>query len=139
MTYAELAEDVVIGFGGIGISTHGTLYDAQPQTPDVALHAVGAATWVGACLRDAATGDAFRSHVALTADVGFRNAGDEIAADAKIANFDLPAAVDEDIGGFDVAVDDLVFVFEVFEPHDGGESDFSKNAFRYTVAVEFVH
>ncbi len=38
---------------------------------------------------------------------------DEAPTDAEVAQFDLTFSVQEDVGGFDVPVDDAVFLFQV--------------------------
>lgn len=38
---------------------------------------------------------------------------DEASADAKVAQFDLTFSVQEDVGGFDVPVDDAMLLFQV--------------------------
>lgn len=47
----------------------------------------------------------------MAADVGFGDAGDEVARHAEVADFDLALGVDEDVRGFYVAMDDVVVVF----------------------------
>lgn len=44
---------------------------------------------------------------------GFGLGVDEASADAKVAQFDLTFCVQQDVGGFDVSVDDAVLFFQV--------------------------
>lgn len=55
-----------------------------------------------------------RRHVGSTAGAAGLGLGvDEASADAEVAQFDLTLRVQEDVGGFDVPVDDAVFLFQV--------------------------
>lgn len=52
------------------------------------------------------------SHVGSTAGAAGLGLGvDEASTDAEITEFDLTLSVKEDVGGFDVPVDDTVFLF----------------------------
>ena len=138
-TYRELAKDIVVRLGRIGIAAHGALEDAEPKTPDVALHAVrahGPAASQGHL--GVATSDALGSHVALAADVGLGDAGHQVARHAKVAQLDGAARVDQDVGRLDVAVDDVVVVLERLEPDDGGVGDLAQYALGHAVAVQLV-
>lgn len=53
-------------------------------------------------------------HVGSTAGAAGLGLGvHEASADAKVAQFDLAFSVQEDVGGFDVSVDDTMFFFQV--------------------------
>lgn len=53
-------------------------------------------------------------HVSCTASAaGLCLRVNEASADAKVTKFDLTFGVQEDVGGFDVPVDDTVFLFQV--------------------------
>lgn len=53
-------------------------------------------------------------HVGGTAGTAGLGLGvDEASADAEVAQFDLTFSVQEDVGGFDVPVDDAMFLFQV--------------------------
>lgn len=53
-------------------------------------------------------------HVGSTAGTAGLGLGvDEASTDAKITQFDLTFSIQEDVGGFDVPVDDTVFLFQV--------------------------
>lgn len=55
--------------------------------------------------------DTLGSHVVRCADERVRvTLSSELAADTKIAEFDLPVAAEEDIAGFDVTVDNFLAV-----------------------------
>src|SRR4051812_36257027 len=109
-TYADLAEECSRHLGRIWISAHSTLNNCEAQTPNITLYAVRS--------RDAADGrrappaDALRCHVALTADVRPCYAGNEVARDTKVTNFDLPVRIDQNVGWLDVTMDDVVIVLE---------------------------
>lgn len=47
---------------------------------------------------------------------------DEASADAKVAQFDLTFCVQQDVGGFDVSVDDAVLFFQIQQRLDDLES-----------------
>ena len=137
-TYRQLREDIIVSFRRVRVATHRALDDGQPQRPDIALHAVCPPACSGARLCHAAGGDAFRRHVRLTTDVRLRDRRYEVPRDAEVADFYLAFGVDEDVCGFDVAVDDVVFFFQGFEAEDGVEGDFSQDAFGDAVAVDPV-
>ena len=138
MTYTQLTEDVIVGLGRVGITAHGAFDDGQSQTPDVALNAVGTTTRVGAGLGHATAGDALGRHVALTSDVGLGDARHQISAHAEIADLHMPASVDEDVGGLDVAMDDVVVVFQGLKTHDRRQGHLTQDVLRHAVAVELV-
>lgn len=46
-TYAQLAENIVIGLRRIRVSTHGTFDDGQAQTPNVTLNTICSTTRIG--------------------------------------------------------------------------------------------
>lgn len=123
-------------FWRVWISSHGALDYRQTQTPHVALHAICPVR--GAGLRHAAAGYALRSHVTLAANVGTGNAGHQVAADAKVANLDLAARVDEHVGRLDVAVDDAVVVLEALEPHYGRVRHLAQDVLGHPAAVQLV-
>lgn len=53
-------------------------------------------------------------HVGSTASTASLRLGvDETTADAEVAQFDLTFSIDEDVGGFDVSMDDSMFLFQV--------------------------
>jgi hypothetical protein len=54
MTYAKLTEDVIVRLRGIRVSAQCALNDRESKTPNVALDAVCAASWVGTCLCNSA-------------------------------------------------------------------------------------
>lgn len=59
---------------------------------------------------------ATHSHITLAPDIGACDAFFELPAYAEIAQLDLALAVDEDVGGFYVAVHDTQVIFEEGEP-----------------------
>lgn len=79
-----------------------------------AICSVGVAGW-----RHSSTRDSLRGHVALAPNVRLGYTGDEIAADTKVADLDLASGIDQDVGGLDIAVDDVVLILEGLEAHDG--------------------
>ena len=103
------------------------------------MDAVGSATGIGTRHANVAGGNSFRGHVTLAANIGLGKASNEVAADAKIANFDLPSRVHENVGRLHVAVDDVVVIFERFEAHCGGEGDLSEYVLGNAVPIEFVY
>lgn len=53
-------------------------------------------------------------HISSTASAASLGLGvDEAPADAKVTQLDLTFSVEEDVGGFDVPVDDAMFLFKV--------------------------
>ena len=119
MTYVQLAEDVIEGFGRVWIPTNGTLDDGQAQAPDIALDTVGSASTCSRLLHTP-TCNALGGNVALTTNVCLGNTGNQIAAHTEIADLDLSARIDEDIRGLDIAMYDVVVVLEGPQAHDSG-------------------
>lgn len=134
--YAQLAENGARDLRRVGVFPHRALDDGQAQTPDVTLHIVGA---VGrAAHGHGAAADALRCHVALAANVCFCDAGDQVARDAKVADLDLAVGVNKDVGRFDVAVDDVVVVFERFEADNGREGYLAEDILGNAACVQLV-
>lgn len=133
----KLAEDVVERLRRIRVPTNSTFDDGQAQAPDVALHAVRS-TAARSGLLDTATGNPFGGHVALTANIRLGDAGDEVAADAKVADLDLPPRVDQDIRRLHVAVDDVVVVLQGLQSHDRRQGHLPEDVLGNAAFVEFV-
>lgn len=129
-----MTEDVVVRLGRIRISPPGTLNHRQAQAPDITLDAISSTTRRPRLLH-APTSNAFRGHVALASNVSLGNARNQIAADSKIADFDLPSSIGEDIGGLDVPVDDVVVVFQCLETHDRREGYFAQDVLGHTALI----
>lgn len=62
-------------------------------------------------------------HVASCADEGVGHRIDELSRYTEITNFDLPAAVHEDITGLDVAMHDGVFVAKIAQALEYSRGD----------------
>ena len=67
-----------------------------------------------------------RGHVAARAHEGVGHGVDQLSGDAKVADLDLALAVDQDVAGLDVAVDDLVLLAEVAEAAEDGVGDLAR-------------
>lgn len=53
------------------------------------------------------------THVGTCAYECICNAVDQFSRDSKVANLDLASGIDEDVGGFDVTMDDAMGVVEI--------------------------
>lgn len=137
-THAELAKDVARDLGRVRIPPHGALDDGQTQAPDVALDVVGSVGKAPGAGRQGASADALGRHVALAANVGFGDAGHEVPGHAKVADLDLSVGVDQDVGGLDVAVDDVVVIFERLEAEDRGVCNLAQDVFWDPPRVQLV-
>ena len=107
----KLAEDVVKGFWGVWVSAHGTFNDRQSQTPNVTLYTVCSSARRSGLLH-ATSRDSLGGHVTLTTNVRLGDAGNEVATDTKVANLDLALAVDENIRGLHIAMNNVVIVLQ---------------------------
>jgi hypothetical protein len=131
-----LAEDGARNLRWIRVFTHSALDDGQTHTPDVALHTVG--TTCGARGRHAASADAFRCHVALAADVRLGDTGNQVTGYAKVADLYLSTAIDEDVGGLDITMNDVMVVLQGLETHYRRVCDLAQNRLWDSPDVQLV-
>ena len=139
ITYAQLAENIIIGLRWIRILSHSTLDDTQTKTPDITLNAVGSTTRISTSLCNSSTSYALWGHVALTANVGLCNAGNKIPTDPEITNLDLTSRIDQNICWLDISMYDVVLVFQYLETHDGRKGNLAKHTLRHPITIQLVN
>lgn len=86
-----------------GKPSHGQLHDGQAHAPDIGSDGVRAPL------------DPFGSHVGRGADKGVGDGVDGLGGHAKIAQFDVAARVEQDIGRFDIAVHDAMGFVQIHQ------------------------
>ena len=91
------------------------LHDTQPVTPHIRLDRVPIPL------------DPLGRHVRRGAHKGVGDGVDELARDAEIAELDAAAGVDEDVGGLDVAMHDVVVGVEVGQAAEGRLGDLAED------------
>lgn len=139
MTYAELRENVVVCLWWVWIASHGALNDGQTQTPDVTLDRVSSTTRVCAGGLNTARADSFRRHVGLATNVRFGNTGNQVSTDTEIADLDGTGRVDENVGGLDIAMDDVVFILQALQAQSCCVSDFPQDVLWDAVTIDLVN
>jgi hypothetical protein len=85
-----------------------------------------------------AAGNPLGRHVGLASDVGLCYASDQVSRDAEIADLDLSAGVDEDVGRLDISMDDIVVILECLQTLRCSVCDFPENVLGNAISVEFV-
>ena len=98
-----------------GEATNGQLHDGQTHTPDIGSHGVCPAL------------DPFGGHVGGGTDKGVCNGVDGLGCDTKVAKLDVTPRVDENVGGFDIAMHDPVGFVEIDQATQDGLGDFTQH------------
>ena len=91
------------------------LHDGQAETPYIGLDRVLVAL------------NSFGSHVGGCTNKGVGDRVDQLSGNTKIAKLDVALGVDENVGGLDVSVHDMVLGVEVREATECGFGDLSEN------------
>lgn len=133
----KLTEYVGEGLRWVRITSHCALNNGQTQTPNVALYTV-CSTAARSRLLHSTAGDSLRGHVTLTTNVCLCNARNQVPTDSEITDLDLTLAIDQNVRGLDVAVNDVVFVFERLQPHDCREGDLAQDILGNTTFIQLV-
>ena len=98
---------------------NGKLHNAEAKAPDIRLDCVLLAL------------DSLRCHVCGGTDEGVGNGIDQLARNAKITELDGTSRVDEDVGGLDISVHDVMGRIEICQSSEGGFSNLSENVHPY--------
>ena len=98
-----------------GEATNGQLHDGQTHTPNFGSHGVRAAL------------DSFGGHVGGGADKGVCDGVDGLGCNTKVAELDVAPRVDEDVGGFDIAMHDPVGFVEIDQATQNRFGDFAQH------------
>jgi hypothetical protein len=83
--------------------------------------------------------DAFWGHIgSATRITSLCNGINQLARDAKIAQFDVSTPIEQDVGRLDVTVDDLEFILEIVEGTDHSRCDLTDNGLGNDVHLNAV-
>lgn len=104
-------------------SSDGEFHQGEPNTPHVRLDRIFGAL------------DTFWSHISRCANKGIRDRVDQFSRDTKVTQFDVSSGVNEDIGGFDVAVHNSMGFVKIVKPAEDGFCNLSKYIYPYRTKV----